>query len=114
MKTLTRLFTPLLVVLMLITSASLAVARAAPDPAGHFVLCTGSGPVVLHVDENGDPVGAAHYCPDCAMTLLAAVASQTPQQTNAFEAQQIRFHMPSQSEHAAQLRTAQAREPPLA
>ena len=61
-----------------------------------------------------DPVGAAHYCPDCAMTLLAAVASQTPQQTNAFEAQQIRFHMSSQAAHAAQLRTAQARDPPLA
>lgn len=76
MNVFNRFLTPFLIALLVLTSASLAVARAAPDAAGQMVLCTGSGPVVVHVDETGTPVDPPHYCPDCAMTLLAAVAGE--------------------------------------
>ncbi len=113
MTTLTRLMTPLLVALMVLTSASLAVARAAPDATGQMVLCTGSGPVVVHFDEDGDPVGAPHYCPDCAMTLLAAVAGHAPVAARVAPAKPVRFEAADILARLTQARIAQARGPPL-
>lgn len=66
----------LMALLLVLTGQSLAAARGAPGPAGEIVLCTGAGPVTVLVDENGQPVGHAHICPDCTMQLLAAVAGQ--------------------------------------
>ncbi|WP_224826440.1 hypothetical protein [Cognatishimia sp. MH4019] len=113
MRTFPRLLIPLMVALMVLTSASLAVARAAPDAAGQMVLCTGSGPVVMHFDENGDPVGAPHYCPDCAMTLLAAVSGHAPVVEDLCAVQSIRFDAADTLARKAQPRKAQARDPPL-
>lgn len=110
---LTRLLTPLLVALMVLTSASLAVARAAPDATGQMVLCTGTGPVVVHVDANGDPTGAPHYCPDCAMTLLAAIAGDVSGTVAACGVQQITFEMTDALGVMVPRRVAQARDPPL-
>ena len=59
--------------LMVLTSLSMAVARTAPDAAGQMVLCSGEGSVVVRVDEDGQPIGPAHYCPDCAMSALTGV-----------------------------------------
>lgn len=65
-----------LVAIMVLTSQSMAVARgAARDATGQIVLCTGTGPVSVYVDEDGQPVGRPHICPDCALHLLAAVAA---------------------------------------
>lgn len=110
---LTRLLTPLLVALMVLTSASLAVARAAPDAAGQMVLCTGSGPVVIQFDENGDPIGTPHYCPDCAMTLLEAVVGNTSSAARAFGVGDVVFEAASALTFTGQARCAQARDPPL-
>lgn len=60
-----------LVVLLILTAQSIAVARAAPGPAGQMVLCGGSGVVVVPVDADGEPMEAPHPCPDCAMSLWA-------------------------------------------
>jgi hypothetical protein len=62
-----------LALMLILTGQSLAVMRMAPGPAGEMVLCTGSGPVAVAVDENGQPVGPPHICPDCAMALFHAV-----------------------------------------
>ncbi|MEL7211636.1 MAG: hypothetical protein AAGK92_03170 [Pseudomonadota bacterium] len=113
MKALTRILTPLLVALMVLTSASLAVARAAPDAAGQMVLCTGNGPVVVHFDADGEPVGAPHYCPDCAMSLLAAVAPHAPGAQRITTSSLIWFETADQPAPLAEGRTAQARDPPL-
>jgi hypothetical protein len=43
------------------------------DPAGQIVLCTGSGPVTVHVDEDGQPTRPPHHCPDCVMNLMTAL-----------------------------------------
>ncbi|WP_424984439.1 hypothetical protein [Microbulbifer sp. S227A] len=48
----------------------MAIARAAPGPAGQIELCTGSGPIMVYVDEAGAPVGPPHLCPDFALSLL--------------------------------------------
>ncbi|WP_133361326.1 DUF2946 family protein [Antarcticimicrobium luteum] len=64
-----------LAAIMALTSQSMAVARGATDPTGQIVLCTGTGPVAVYVDEDGQPTGPPHICPDCALHLLAAVAA---------------------------------------
>ncbi|WP_380995191.1 hypothetical protein [Sedimentitalea sp. HM32M-2] len=64
-----------LVLLLLLTSQSMAVARGAPGPAGQMQLCTGTGPVMVYVDADGAPVGPPHICPDFALTLLDHVAA---------------------------------------
>lgn len=62
-----------LAAMLALTGQSMAVARGATGPAGQIVLCSGSGPVVIDVDENGQPTGRTHICPDCALHLLTAV-----------------------------------------
>lgn len=113
MTTMNRLLSALLVALLVLTSASLAVARTAPDASGKMVLCTGSGPVVIHVDENGDPVGAPHYCPDCAMTLLVALDAPLPAAVQALSVRNVTFDTPAVAICAQPARRAQARGPPL-
>lgn len=59
----------LLAFVLVLTAQSMAVARGAPDVAGAITLCTGTGPVTLLTDRDGQPLGAAHICPDCSLTL---------------------------------------------
>ena len=66
-----------LVLLLLLTSQSMAVARGARGAVGLTELCTGSGPVMVQVDDTGAPVGPPHFCPDYALTLL--VDASAPQ-----------------------------------
>jgi hypothetical protein len=72
--------------LLALTSQTMAVARGAPAPAGTMVLCTGTGPVTVLIDADGEPTGAVHICPDCALGLFHAVmgtAHDTPHLTPA-------------------------------
>jgi hypothetical protein len=62
----------LLALMLVLTGQSMAIARGTPGPSGELVLCTGSGPITILVDENGQPVGQAHICPDCAFAFFAA------------------------------------------
>ncbi|MBQ0749933.1 MAG: hypothetical protein KBT70_07000 [Roseovarius sp.] len=54
-----------LCLVLALTSQSLAVARGAAQPVGQIVLCTGTGPVTVTVDAEGQPVAAPYLCPDC-------------------------------------------------
>ena len=63
----------LLAALLALTGQSMAVARGASSPMGEIVLCTGTGPVMVLVDSEGNPTGPAHYCPDGAMSLMLAI-----------------------------------------
>ena len=68
-----RSFIAVALSLVLVLSAqSMALARTAPGPAGVMVLCTGTGPMTVLVDETGTPIAPGHVCPDCAMGLFAA------------------------------------------
>lgn len=59
--------------LMVLTSQSLAIARVSTGPAGQVTLCTGTGPVMVYVDENGEPSGPPHFCPEGALSLIVAL-----------------------------------------
>ncbi|QIZ80555.1 hypothetical protein [Thalassovita gelatinovora] len=60
-----------LAALLTLTGQSMAVARGMPNAAGEIVLCTGFGPISVLVDQNGQPVGKPHICPDYALSLFA-------------------------------------------
>ena len=62
-----------LALLLGLTGLGLAVARGQPGPAGHLVICTGTGPVMIAVDKDGRPTGSAQYCPDAGQSLLQAL-----------------------------------------
>ena len=65
-----------LVLLMLLTSVALGMARGQLRIGSEIVLCTGSAVVVIaRPGTPGDPgpVGHAHYCPDMATALMAAL-----------------------------------------
>ena len=59
--------------LLVVTSQSMAVARGMPGAAGSVVLCTGTGPVTILTDAEGQPIGPAHICPDCALSLIVTL-----------------------------------------
>ncbi|AVO38740.1 hypothetical protein [Pukyongiella litopenaei] len=62
----------MLAAVLALTGAGLAAARGAPAAAGRIEICTGTGPVMILVDEDGQPVGP-RLCPDNALSLLNAV-----------------------------------------
>jgi hypothetical protein len=59
---------------VLLTAHSAAAARGTQDATGQMVICTGTGPVTIYVDSEGQPTRPPHYCPDCIMHLLDAAA----------------------------------------
>lgn len=72
-----RLFSFLMVLVLALTSQSMAVARGANAATGQMVLCTGTGPMAVYVDASGAPTSAPHICPDSALHVLFEV--ETPQ-----------------------------------
>lgn len=62
-----------LALLLVLTGQTMAFARGAAAPAGAMVLCTGTGPVTVYMDEDGQPTRPPHVCPECVMNLVAAV-----------------------------------------
>ncbi len=59
--------------LVILTGMGVAESRGMDRAVGQMVLCTGNGPVMVYVDEDGQPTRAPHYCPDYALSLLGAV-----------------------------------------
>lgn len=66
-----------LVVVLVLTGHSMAVARGMPGVDGYAEYCLGHSAVMVPVDAEGNPIGPAHFCPDATMTLLAAVTPVT-------------------------------------
>jgi len=62
----------LLALVLALTSQSMAVARGASAATGQMVLCTGSGPVAIYLDADGNPTSAPHICPDAALNICFA------------------------------------------
>lgn len=65
-----------LVLLMLLTSIALGMARGQLRHGTEIVLCTGSAVVVVTraaLPGEPGPQGHAHYCPDMATALIAAL-----------------------------------------
>ncbi len=75
MNTVLRTYLAIAMALTLaLTGQSVARAVGSAGGLGQMVLCTGTGPVMVFVDENGVPTKPPEYCPDRALNLLVAVA----------------------------------------
>ncbi|WP_372574516.1 hypothetical protein [Ruegeria jejuensis] len=59
--------------LLALTAQGLAMSRGVSASVGQMVICTGTGPVMVYVDEDGQPTRPPHYCPDYALSLLGAL-----------------------------------------
>ncbi|UWQ78043.1 hypothetical protein K3725_12035 [Leisingera sp. S132] len=70
-----RIFLGLFLALTVALTAHSAAARQGEgNAAGQMVICTGTGPVTVYVDSDGQPAKPPHNCPDCVMHVLDAVA----------------------------------------
>ncbi|NIZ14418.1 hypothetical protein [Phaeobacter sp. HF9A] len=115
MKPFRRYISLLLALALLATGHSAAASRFARDATGQVILCTGTGPVTVYVDAEGQPVGPPHICPDC-ITHLFDLASAPPL---VIPAVPVSFRQapplaPRAQHDSAPARTARARAPPSA
>lgn len=81
--------TLLLVLLLVTTSQSMAVARGSAAAVGQMVICTGSGPVAVFLDAEGRPTNAPHLCPDSTLVAPGVAAGQA-----APRVARLRVHVP--------------------
>ncbi|OUS37378.1 hypothetical protein A9Q94_06070 [Rhodobacterales bacterium 56_14_T64] len=69
-----------LVLAVTLTAHSAGALQGMRDATGQIVICSGSGPLVIYVDSDGQPARAPHDCPDCITLGMDALApSQRPQ-----------------------------------
>jgi len=72
-----RYLTLFLILAISLTAHSAGATLGMRDATGQMVICSGSGPVVIYVDSDGQPARAPHDCPDCiAMGQEALVLPQ--------------------------------------
>ncbi|WP_372604253.1 hypothetical protein [Actibacterium sp.] len=76
MKLVRPIFTLALALMLAMTSLTLAVARGQAPAVSDVVICSGFGLQVIHLDAEGNPVGAPHICPD---GVAAFVSLDVPQ-----------------------------------
>lgn len=65
-------------ILLGLTGQSIATSRGVDHAVGQMVLCTGTGPVIVYMDAEGQPTKPPHYCPDYALSLLGALLADQP------------------------------------
>ena len=70
--------TLILVLAVTLTAHSAGAMRGMRDAAGQVVICSGTGPVVIYVDADGQPARTPGNCPDCIM--LGMDLSVAPEQ----------------------------------
>ncbi len=56
-----------------LTAGVAGAARGQAAAAGEIVICSGQGPATIYLDAEGNPTGTPHWCPDCVLSLFAAV-----------------------------------------
>jgi hypothetical protein len=61
-----------------LTAAAFAVARGQGMVAGYAEICAGSGPVMVALNAEGNPVGPAQLCPEAAFFVIGGVAPPPP------------------------------------
>ena len=103
----------IMALLLVLTGQSMAIARGMPGPTGMIELCTGTGPVMVPVDEHGQPVGPAHICPDAATALFAAHWDAGPRIAHPVGRVLVLRPAGLAPVSAAQLPVPQARGPPV-
>jgi hypothetical protein len=114
MRVLPRHITAVLLILVVsFTSVQLAAARGQAPAVGTMVICTGSGPLHILVDENGVPTGGVMICPDYAMAFYAEVSLALPEAVRSDDAWRDLWHNALTVVSAGRIATAaKARGPP--
>lgn len=107
-----QLTTLLLGLLIAFTSVQLAAARGQSPAVSTMVICTGTGPVHILVDEDGQPTGRVMICPDYAVAFFAEVSHVTPAAIRLDRWQDLWLGQPDEHCFGAGLPPAQARGPP--
>jgi len=108
-----RLISAVTVVALLVTSGAMAVARGQSDIGTLLVLCTGAGIEVVTIDVDGEPVERGHICPDCVLTLAAAVLADTAEPARPVGRADILGALAVALPAGAAAPEAQARGPPV-
>lgn len=106
------LFALALALLLVLTAQSMAVARGTPGAAGSIVLCTGTGPVTILTDAEGQPLAPAHVCPDCTLSLIATVAHIAPEASRPLGRAEALVLPPAITVLQRSVRPFSARDPP--
>ena len=103
----------LMAVILALTGQTMAVARGTTGPAGSMVLCTGTGPITVLVDEQGQPIGPRHICPDCSLSLFSSLgpAQTLPARPGRWQA--VAFAITPRHSTGQIAPHAQARAPPF-
>ena len=65
-----------LVLMLALSSVTMAVARGQVSVGGTIVICSGYGVVLVALDADGKPVGPLHPCPECLAGGAAIVVPQ--------------------------------------
>ena len=59
---------------LVLTSQAMASVRGASEATGQAVLCIDGAMVTVHLDAEGQPTKAPHYCPECMLLALASAS----------------------------------------
>ena len=107
-----RLATLFFVLVLMVTSASMAAARAGMSLHGLMVLCVGAETVTLPMGPDGQPQDHGHLCPDCTVGVMALpdIARASPAH---FAAEPVLGCPVNWSEPTLQPPSAPARAPPM-
>lgn len=103
----------LLAVVTVLTSQQMAVARGQTRVGDQVVICSGYGITTAEVDENGNPVGPVHICPDMVLGIFAALDLPAPvlqRPEGRAEALTLR---PTETAKGRTAPAARARDPPV-
>jgi hypothetical protein len=95
------------------TSIQFAAARGQSPAVGMMEICTGTGPVHILVDENGEPTGGVMLCPDYALAFFADVWGSLPQANWDAQWQAILVSQGAIRLITNDVLSAQARGPPI-
>ena len=102
-----------LVLAVTLTAHSAGAMRGMRDATGQMVICSGTGPVVIYVDADGQPARAPGNCPDCITLSMDALAPPLPVQLALREPQgKAQLLTPEHIQSRMPLRAC-ARAPPL-
>ncbi len=75
MRTIRTYVSGLLMLALVLTGQSMAIARGMSGAVGYSELCIGATPVMVPVDADGAPTGPPHICPEFSLSLLNWVPS---------------------------------------
>lgn len=119
MTRLFRLFSMITLCLALVAgSVSMAVARgqavAMSKGGTTLVICSGYGVITITLDDQGNPVGPVHPCPECLAGLAAYLPPGLPAVLPiVLKSEQVEVFEPATLPRAAGLLPTRARGPPL-